>query len=90
MEDGRMGKTFYYTLTPSAEERHFSYNASVAERSIAIDCKSIALWATQVQILPDAPSENSIFFVYRIFALVLRRERVNCFTRVRLDCEYME
>ncbi len=30
-------------------------HASVAEWSIATDCKSVALWATKVRILPGAP-----------------------------------
>jgi hypothetical protein len=33
-------------------------NASVAEWSIAVDCKSIAHWATQVRILPGAHMKN--------------------------------
>ena len=32
--------------------------ASVAERSIATDCKSVALRATKVRILPGAPMSN--------------------------------
>ena len=32
--------------------------ARVAERSIAMDCKSIDLWSTKVQILPRALLRN--------------------------------
>ena len=34
--------------------------ASVAERSIATDCKSVGLRSTQVRILPGAPERNLV------------------------------
>ena len=45
----------------------------MAEWSIAIDCKSIALWATEVRILPGAHNQKSpnTFEYWVIF--VLRR-----------------
>lgn len=40
--------------TPAFVRPQLNTNASVAERSIATDCKSVVLWATLVQIQPDA------------------------------------
>ena len=35
-------------------------HASVAEWSIATDCKSVALWATKVRILPGAQIKKTV------------------------------
>ncbi len=47
------------------EQSELNTNASVAERSIATDCKSVVLWATLVQIQPGAQMNSAFgrFFI---------------------------
>lgn len=42
-------------------------NASMAERSIATDCKSVVLWATQVRILLGAQNNKTNTKVFVLF-----------------------
>ncbi len=50
-------------------------HARVAERSIAIDCKSIAFMATQVRILPRAQkTERDILYEYHVLFCIVRFE----------------
>lgn len=68
----------YGILEPAPETYFLSIHASVAERSIATDCKSVVLWATLVQIQPDAqkrfknlPCGRFLAFVNRSDVLVI-------------------
>ena len=47
-----------YVKSQSLKQSTIEYNASVAERSIATDCKSVGHRPTEVRILPGAQNEN--------------------------------